>query len=261
MQERRENYLKSRNILYIILAWCGVVFLNPSANSWMEYLDENLEYHFSWLLIIEAVFIMFCFSYKAIIDRDLRRIFVLSVIGLVSWSVSSYLIIEGKSDNTVVAFFHPISLSLAAIFAIERKFKLMFVGYLIGYYFSLTPLMVSLVPILFLQLWFSSLSTAVVSSKLSRFLSRSCMYYVIMLTSISLHFHVLLAIEVNFFIVAISLLIIGILYYMLNQYLNEYYSSYGNRGLKILSYIPVLWVIPLFEILINGRPISKVRAV
>jgi hypothetical protein len=44
-----------------------------------------------------------------------------------------------------------------------------------------------------------------------------------------------------------------VVYILLNRYLRLYYSNYGNSIMKILSYVPILWIIPLFDILVHGN--------
>ena len=135
---------------------------------------------------------------------------------------------------------------------------------MLGYFFSHLPLVVALMPVLFLQLWLGSLSAPVTGTKLSRFLSRAFMYWVasIPLLVLFMGMSVLggrfpIAGRIDGMLIS-AMLATVLIYSLLYLYFTAYYAAYGTAWLKRLSYIPVLWVIPLFEIITgNKKPLTE----
>src|SRR5690554_437839 len=259
MSEQIREYLTLKNILVIILIWVILLFINPAGNGWL-FLPE--EYSKDWLIyfIGDSLVLITCFTFKALIDRDYRKVFFLSGIALLNLSIVYFLVFNQKINTSIVPFFHPITLSIPTIFLIEKKYKLTIIGYLSGYFFSFGPFLMSLIPILFLQIWFDSLKKPTSEKWFSRFLVRFFIYAItstlIFLLLYSLTNDKLIFPSVSFSktheIIMSALAVIAI-YLVLGHYLRLYYERYGNQLLRVLSYFPVLWIIPLFEIVINCK--------
>lgn len=250
-------------MLLILLAWISLNFIAPGSNFWLHDKNEHAE---NWQLYFgtEVVFYMLCFAYKPLIDKNYRRALFLAAFGAADFALSFYLCLFRGIDTRLIFFFHPVSLSLAAIFAAENKYKLALAGYILGYFFSHLPLVVAFIPVLFLQLWLGSLCAPVTGTKLSRFLSRALMYFVTQIPLLAFVGGVdilgrRLPIAGFLDVTLISaMLAAGVIYRMLYLYLTAYYAAYGNTLLKGLSYIPILWAIPLFGILTgNQKPVRE----
>jgi hypothetical protein len=236
-----------------------LLFINPGGNGWLFLPNEYIE---DWKihLVSDLVFYGLCFSFLALINKNYMRVILLSSIALLNLIIVYYLVFKQKIDTTIVPFFHPITLSLPVICLFDKKYKLSIAGYFIGYVFSFGPILLSLIPILFSQLWFDSLLKPISKNKISRFLSRFFIYVVISILNFFLFFSItqkkLIFPAVSFsksHELIMSLLAVITIYFILNQYLKHYYFKYGSRLLKILSYFPILWIIPLFEILFDGK--------
>lgn len=254
MSNPDRTYLTVRNILYIILISIVTIFLCPGANSHMGRLNLGFLSVAMWLVLL-----ILCFSFKSLLDRNYFRATILSVVGVISWIIwtsLSLLSLNSSVSSWLFSFIDPISLSLMVIFIFERKWKLAFLGYILGYFFSFFPLMGSMWAILFFQLWLDSLSKEVGGSRLQQFLSRIYMYGIIMFVGRVLCFEVQLPVGSGFSSgrfsqpveVGVIVLVMVALYYMLSKYLVGYYSRYDGKILKILSYIPGLWIVPLVAI-------------
>lgn len=263
MENSGTTYLTTRNIMLILAAWAGLNFVVPGANFWLRDKSHFAE-HWKLYLGMEVIFYMLCFAYKALLDKDYRRALFLAAFGALDFAACFYLCLFRDTDTRLIFFFHPITLSLAAIFAAENKYGQALGGYMLGYFFSHFPLVLSLVPVLFLQLWLGSLPAPVTGTKLSRFLTRSLMYLVTSIPLLAMFrgvpvlggsFPVAGWID-GMFISAV--LATGVIYRMLYKYLSAYYAAYGNSLLKRLSYIPVLWLVPLLGIVAGSKkPVTE----
>lgn len=241
------THLTTHNLLLIPLIWIALVFLCPSSNLWMYTPEQDMGIS----SFIEVVFIMLCFCYKSLTNKNYKQAIHLSFIGALNWAVAYFEAHFCNVDVWLISFFHPISFSLAAILLIEKRFKLAFWGYIIGYCLSSLPLMGSLMPILFLQLWIPSLSVSGADTKWSRFISRVFIYSILSFSIYMLQFSLNNSFD-NQETVR-SIILITAIYFLLNTYLTSYYSHYGDKKLKFISYIPILWIIPLFEIIVKGN--------
>jgi hypothetical protein len=257
MKDNIKNYLTAKNILWILLAWIGVTFIVPGGNSWIKVPDEFLE-HWYYYFIAEFLFIAFCFSFKQLLDKEYKKVLFLSSGALLNLGLCYFLVFSKNIDTSIIPFFHPITMSLSVIFIIERKFMIAVAGYILGYFLSFAPLIGSIIPILFLQLWFYSLDSDQPSKKISRFLSRLMINAIIGALIYYMTFGILkdnlLYPSVSFSKLQemiLSILTVIVIYIILNRYLKIYYSNYSNRIMKRLSYIPILWIIPLIEILVK----------
>jgi hypothetical protein len=259
MNKNNKNYLTAKNILWILLAWIGLTFIVPGGNSWLKAPEEYIKYWY-YYFITESFFIAFSFAFKSLIDKEYKKVLFLSLFSLLNLGLCYYLVFIKLITTSFIPFFHPITLSLPVIFIIERKYLLAIAGYILGYFFSFGPLIGSIIPILFIQLWGLSLDSKVPSKTISRFLSRLLMYIIIGALINYLTFGILkdslLCPTVSFSKlqeIVLSILTVIVVYILLNRYLRLYYSNYGNSIMKILSYVPILWIIPLFDILVHGN--------
>ena len=259
MKEQNKDYLTAKNILFVILIWIAIVFINPAGNGWL-FMPE--EYYKDWVLyfIFDSIFLMFCFSFKSLIDKNYKRVFILSGLAIMNLAIVYFLVFNQKVDTSIIPFFHPITLSLPIIFLIEKKYKLAIIGYMICYTFSFGPFLMSLIPILFAQIWFDSIELPTSEKKISRFFARFFIYALVSTLTFFLFYSLTnnkliypaVSISKTQEIIMSALAVIAI-YLVLNQYLRLYYEKYGNLTLRILSYVPILWIIPLFEIIFNGK--------
>lgn len=263
MKEKFKNYLTTKNILLLILVWIILVFIDSAGNGW---LFKPEEYFKDWKMyfILDSVVLMTCFSFKSLIDKNFRRVSLLSGIALINLTIVYFLVFNLKVDTSIIPFFHPITLSIPIIFLIDKKFKFAIIGYIICYALSFGPFLISVIPILFAQLWFDSLETPISENRFARFIAR---FFIYALVSTFTFFLVYLFMNDNLIYPNVSMsksheiimngLALIAIYYVLNQYLRLYYEKYGNWTLKTLSYLPIIWIIPLFEILINEKKINK----
>lgn len=260
MKQQIKGYLRAKNILWILLAWLCITFINPAGNGWL-FVPEEYAKNWGFYFVGDAIFIMLCFSFKYLIDRDYKKVMLLATLGLVNTALVYVLVFYFKVSTSIIPFIHPISLALPAIYTVEKNFKLAIVGYLMGYALSFGPLLFSVVPILFVQLWLGSLNKPILVNKISRFLSR---VFICAITSVLCSFFLYsIALDQLMFSavsysklheVLMSFLALVAVYLVLNQYLKVYYSEYGNRLLRVLAYFPVLWAIPLIAILFEEAP-------
>lgn len=258
MNKYDKNYLTAKNILWILLVWIGITFIVPGGNSWIKVPEEYLE-HWYYYFIAEFLFIALCFSFKQLLDKEYKKVLYLSLGSLINLGLCYYLVFSKQIDTSIIPFFHPITMSLTVIFIIERKFMIAIAGYILGYFLSFAPLIGSIIPILFLQLWFYSLDSEEPTKKISRFLSRLIMNAIIGSLIYYMTFGILkdnlLYPTVSFsksHEIILSVLTVIVVYFILNRYLKVYYANYSNRIMKLISYIPILWIIPLIEILVYG---------
>jgi hypothetical protein len=260
MYTSNKNYLSAKNILLIFSACLACIVIAPGANSWLVVSDD---YTNQWYVnfIGESLFVALAFSFKYLIDKKFKTALYLSALAICNLALCVFLIHTKIVHPSIIPFFHPITLSLTCIFAFEKKYSYAVAGYIIGYFFSFMPLAVSLFPILVYQLLMSSLSAPLKESKkISRFLSRLSIYstvgFGIHAVYISLTNNSLLFPGVSFsklHEIIMSTLSVIATYTVLAIYLKKYYKEFGNKMLNILSYIPPLWIVPLFSILINQQ--------
>lgn len=259
MNDYVKNYLTAKNILWIFLAWIGVTFIVPSGNSWLVIPEEFLK-HWYFYFIAESIFFALIFSFKQLLEKEYKNVLILSIISIFNLGLCYFLVFNRHINTTFIPLFHPMTISLPLIFCIEKKYVLALAGYILGYFLSFLPLIGSIVPILFLQLWFYSIDSKEPSMKVSRFLSRLIMIYIvgflIYFLTMTIAKEGLLFPTVSFTKVQeniiLSLSVITI-YTIFNRYLKNYYTQYGTGLLRVLSYIPALWIIPLFEIIFKGN--------
>lgn len=242
----------------LVLAQVGIVFLLPSGGVWwFEDIAAHTPGYNAVMFVIESLFIMFMFSFSSILSKNLRKTLILSLLGLLNFGLVFFMQVKGLLPQNTVAYIHPVTLALFINFAVYKRWYYALLGYVFGLFFSLAPLMTSLVPILFFQLWTNAIIAGNKQEKAAAFFARCYMYYIIMLHFFATNITIVRGLEfcprmmlgrhITYLAIILSL---TICYLLLGKYLNQYYQNRRN-ALFYLSFIPVLWIIPLFSILIT----------
>jgi uncharacterized membrane protein len=149
-----------------------------------------------------------------------------------------------------IPFINPIGLSLVGTLVYERKFKRAVLAYFIGIVFSLFPLMVNIIPLLFIHLFLMEYHVQL-KTKSQQFLSRVYVNYIIGIGFFALQWSIqkpesrVVAFDIHSFYLSIliEILYIVIGYWLLIHMLNAYYE---RRNWKfVFALIPILTAIPL----------------
>lgn len=258
IQEKNYNTLSTKSLLFTIGMLPLLLFLSPSANGWLLQTSNMIDYwHFYFST--ESVFVILMFSYKSLIEREFKKATLLSLIGMMIFSFAFYLSLFTEINKAFIPFFHPVALAVPINCLFERRYLLAVFTYILGYNLSLFPMLGSILPIIFLTLWAGGGLENVYGTKIARFLTRLLIYNAI--GFLLLTFFTMLSIPdiktmtVSFSIVheRISAVIAIIAIYVLfAKYLKHYTAVYG-RKYYFLSFIPGLWIIPLFGIFIEKK--------
>lgn len=266
--KRINFFITTKNYLTIILVWILVVFLLPSGGSWWfedTFNDPTLKgetIFFAIAFLLEFLFLLVCWGYSSIIKREWRRFITLSIICFINFILVFLLRQYDIIKPNYISLIHPISLSLFFAFIIEKRYFVALLGYILGLTLSLTPLLYSIAPILIFHSWINASIFEEKTTKLSAFLFRLFIYNMITIFIITLNYAInspkplspYLQTDQNLEIALFSISI-AISYYFLVKYINSYYRtiSKANNLCYYLSFIPILWVIPLFSIPFERR--------
>lgn len=250
------KFLSLKNLLIIFIAQLAIIFLNPSGGVWwFENISDNTTTYNVVMFFIENIFIILMFAFSSIIRKDFKQTGILSLIATLSFGLVFYLKTNGLIPNNIIAYFHPVTLSLFLSSLINKDWKTALLGYLFGLFFSLVPMIDSLIPILFFHIWSNYKLTEYPQKKASAFISRIYMYYVIMLIITVVYSSIIKDLEfsprmmitrqMEYLSIVASLIVC---YLLLWNYLDRYYQR--NKKMRFFfSLIPVVWVVPLISIL------------
>jgi len=256
----KTEFLSLKNLLIVLIAQLGITFLLPSGGVWwFEKIADNTETYNIVMYLIENLFLVLMFSFTSIIRKDFKKTGILSFLAILNFGLVFHLKTNNLIPSNIIAYFHPITLSLFFSFSIYKDWKNAFLGYLFGLFFSLSPMIGSLIPILFFHLWANTILTEHHQKKASAFISRIYMYYIIMLIltvfysviikDLEFSPRMMMTRQMEFTTIVASLIVC---YFLLWGYLNKYYQK--NRNLTFyFSLLPVIWVIPLTSILVKKR--------
>lgn len=256
-EHKDKNILTSKNILIIFIALLCALFLNSTSGLWMiTKIDDNIRYKIV-VFVTELIIVCFCFSFLSIIKREYTKVLYLSIIGGLNFTILFLLSQKTDISTYFFPFIHPTTMTLTIPFIYRGNYKNALIGYSIGLFFSLIPLVYSIIPILFFQLLlFSNNRTS--NLRLTNFIARLIIY----ITMSVLFYFIILFFLTDGQIIPRKLvsrefeLILGVisligLYYSLDRYLKDYYSGlFRNKHFFLYaSYVPVIWLIPLFQTL------------
>nr|WP_321452600.1 hypothetical protein [uncultured Carboxylicivirga sp.] len=176
------DFLSLKNLIWIVVAQVAIIFLLPGGGVWwFDNIADNSTTYNMVMYAIETLFVVLLFTFSSIIKKDYQKTGILSLLAIFNFGGVFYLKTHDLIPNNIIAWFHPVTLSLFFSFIIYGDWKKALMGYFFGLFFSLAPLMGSLVPILFFHLWANSHLNHQAQKKASAFISRMYMYYIIML--------------------------------------------------------------------------------
>ena len=258
------KFLSIKNLLIIFIAQLAIILLNPSGGVWwFENISDNTATYNVVMYLIENLFIVLMFTFSSIIRKDFKRTGILSLIATLNFGLVFYLKTNDLIPNNIIAYFHPVTLSLFLSSIINKDWKTALLGYLFGLLFSLAPMIGSLIPILFFHIWANSKSTENPQKKAAAFISRIYMYYVIMLILTVLYSSIIkdlvfsprmmITRQMEHLFIISSLIVC---YLLLWNYLDNYYQR-NKKVLFYFSLIPVVWVVPLISILTKRNDKNK----
>ncbi|MDR1913526.1 MAG: hypothetical protein LBQ68_03460 [Clostridiales bacterium] len=254
-----DKYLSVVNIVYTYALFIAVCFLLPSGGFYSQkHICDDVFSPSSnaWYYCgIEALLLIVMWSFSAIVKRNKKKTIILSIAACICYFTILLLQYYHVTDDVLILFINPVALSLVAGLVYDKKYKFIPIAYLAGVLLSFFPLLGSLPLITFIQLFLCEYPLKP-QSRSQSFCSRLVAYFMIGI-GIQLFFytrtvenyvllHYLGYVSVNV-VVPVSVLVTLMAYLLLNKLLKSYYHTLSWK--KVLSYIPVLWCIPLILLL------------
>lgn len=258
MDKIKTKYLTAKNILFIVAVWLCLLFLKPSSGSWLM-VEHNEDFTYKTIFFtIELLFLIFCFTFVPLLQRQFAKVLLLSIIAGLAFGTGYYMVQNNYAEPFYLTFIHPVTLSVSILFVLEKKYTYALAGYLLGLYLSLFPLLFSLIPVLFYQLWIMSNNSEINPGKVTGFFVRLFMYIIItvllfvLIVLLYTQKQVFPGLALSFtYEVILNVIVLAISYHLLHKYLKMYYAyrKEQQKFLFVASHIPVLWIIPLYEII------------
>ncbi len=265
---QENKYLTTRNVLWALGSFILIVFLLPSGGVfYRSYLYSVIfPVRFPFLLIycgLEMIVLSAIWSFPAIVKRRWKKAAVMSIMACGFYTLTLVLQYYSVTGDWFILFINPVAWSICAGLMYGRKYRLAVLGYGIGVLFSFGPLIFSVVPILFMQLFLSEYPIQP-QSKSQSFFSRIVPYYIIGMGFLFFSyinfsnpqpvFHYI-EIANPYFPIIVSGLYILTGYLSLRLLLKAYYHPATWK--YALAYIPCLWTLPQICILFEKNTSSN----
>ncbi len=254
----RDKIINTRVVLYTLLIVVLMIFLNPSVGVPFNYLFEDnstvLIYSIGSLIasVLFGCFIPF-------LEKD--RYLAIQVI-IISILSNILLYLSGKFLNDIdwlYIFLNPFFISGVGICILKRKFKLLFIIVLISsgfstFHYSRIIAPFSLIPSFLIVLLILNDYRFIKSSRIGFVISVMSFHFqmgVLVIMYIINENIVFLNAENLIFTRILIFIHVLIWFYMLDKLINQYTKIATNfmGSIKYLSYIPILYLIPMMYIL------------
>ncbi len=245
------KYLTTKNILWVFGIFILTLLLYPGfgGNYYLSIEAGNSLLN----AVLEVIFLSVLWGFSSIVKRNWKKMTIMFLFAFVCYVLVMFLSYPFQETQKWILFVNPITLSLIGNLLYDKKYRLLLPAYFIGVLSFCCSPVICFPIVLFLQLFLSEYPIGK-QSKSQSFLSRLMAYFVIgtgfmilEITSKSEPFSQLYIGTVDnyiWYLIASLIIIAG--YWLLYHTLGAYYTD--RKWKYVLSYIPVLWLIPLISI-------------
>lgn len=255
-QGRGLAYLSTKNLMFVFVSFIAVVFICPGCGPFYWDQDSGL---FSSPMIISlfaqsVVFYPLMWTFPSIVKRNWKKVLILTILCWLNFIVVGALGDYNIMNNELLMFIHPFTLSICSGFLYQKNYKFAIISYFLCLSFVQFGLIGIIIVILFFQLLMSHSLFPSKQTLLSAFITR--LYFYISMTIIYTFMHYVTIGDGDFSLYLLECILVvifglGTMYWLLFLYLRNYYKEMDWR--YYLSFIPVLWLIPMFAIFFEKR--------